>query len=346
MQNKIFLIALAVLAATLAALRKYSYNLFVANKRNRNTRSKSYETEIVLDKIPEPPVYEPPRTEPVYNTREELEKLFAEADLGEKWPLLKPIIKDDVQLDISETDNANVPIGASKIGGLPDLPEGWIWDKDNEGKSMSFLAQLNLAEIATHDVTDKLPKKGMLYFFYDSEQSTWGYDTKDRGMFKVLYNPNTSAILTQRQYPDDIPDYARYTAAVIAPRATINLPSLQLDVPNKLFTEAEEDTYSDLRKSTIRNKLLGYAEEIQSTMEKKCALVTNGLYVGDGNAWETPEAQEIINQPNDWILLLQLDSNEGCGMFWGDGGMLYFWIKEADLRQQNFDNVWLILQCY
>ena len=31
---------------------------------------------------------------------------------------------------------------------------------------------------------------------------------------------------------------------------------------------------------------------------------------------------------------------------WGDGGMLYFWIREEDARAGRFDRAWAVLQCY
>jgi hypothetical protein len=54
---------------------------------------------------------------------------------------------------------------------------------------------------------------------------------------------------------------------------------------------------------------------------------------------------ELESGRYDWILLLQLDSDDDAGMMWGDVGMLYFWIKREDLKKENFDNVWMILQC-
>jgi uncharacterized protein YwqG len=45
------------------------------------------------------------------------------------------------------------------------------------------------------------------------------------------------------------------------------------------------------------------------------------------------------------VLLLQVDSDD-VGMMWGDGGRLYFWIREQDARRADFSNVWMILQCY
>jgi uncharacterized protein YwqG len=32
-------------------------------------------------------------------------------------------------------------------------------------------------------------------------------------------------------------------------------------------------------------------------------------------------------------------------MMWGDCGMVYYWIREQDLRERAFDRAWAILQC-
>jgi uncharacterized protein YwqG len=48
----------------------------------------------------------------------------------------------------------------------------------------------------------------------------------------------------------------------------------------------------------------------------------------------------------DWILLLQVDSDDDAQMMWGDAGMLYFWIRRQDLAQAAFGKAWCILQCH
>jgi uncharacterized protein YwqG len=40
-----------------------------------------------------------------------------------------------------------------------------------------------------------------------------------------------------------------------------------------------------------------------------------------------------------------LDTDDDAGMMWGDGGMLYFWIRREDLEKSRFDRCWMILQC-
>jgi uncharacterized protein YwqG len=39
-----------------------------------------------------------------------------------------------------------------------------------------------------------------------------------------------------------------------------------------------------------------------------------------------------------------VDTDDDIGMRWGNAGMLYYWIKEADLRTHHFDASWLVLQ--
>jgi uncharacterized protein YwqG len=72
-----------------------------------------------------------------------------------------------------EADAARV--GCSRIGGLPDLPSGVHWPcasaQLSTGRThlaeqpLSFLMQLNLAEVSTLDKKQMLPPGGMLYFF-------------------------------------------------------------------------------------------------------------------------------------------------------------------------------------
>lgn len=60
-------------------------------------------------------------------------------------------------------DEQAVPLGTSKYRGLPHLPRGMPWPE-----GLYFGAQLNLAQLAKVDTSDRLPKEGMLYFFYSN----------------------------------------------------------------------------------------------------------------------------------------------------------------------------------
>ncbi len=81
-------------------------------------------------------------------------------------------------------------------------------------------------------------------------------------------------------------------------------------------------------------------------MDLECQLVSNGIYLGDSKYIKDPKAKELEKGRDEWVMLLQLDSDDQTEMMWGDVGMLYFWIKKSDLASKNFDNCWMILQCY
>jgi hypothetical protein len=72
----------------------------------------------------------------------------------------------------SDRDRAvmdRLPIGASRFGGVPDLPPDIAWP-ESKGKKLPFLAQINLAELRVfHDRA--LPSDGWLYAFgrFDNE---------------------------------------------------------------------------------------------------------------------------------------------------------------------------------
>ena len=53
-------------------------------------------------------------------------------------------------------------VGVSRLGGCPDLP----WPTNN-GTPLSFIAQLDLVDMAIHDVEGVLPRAGLLSLFYE-----------------------------------------------------------------------------------------------------------------------------------------------------------------------------------
>jgi hypothetical protein len=73
-----------------------------------------------------------------------------------------------------------VPLGASRLGGLPDLPRGLDWP-EVDGQPMEFVGQLDLAELAPFDVDHLLPSRGVLSFFLRDDVTV-----DDRGDLMVL----------------------------------------------------------------------------------------------------------------------------------------------------------------
>jgi uncharacterized protein YwqG len=81
-------------------------------------------------------------------------------------------------------------------------------------------------------------------------------------------------------------------------------------------------------------------------MQTECALVSNGLDLGDGTAWNSEAAQRFKADAVNWVLLMQIASDKDAGMMWGDVGNLYVWIRRGALRARRFEEARVIFQCY
>jgi uncharacterized protein YwqG len=93
------------------------------------------------------------------------------------------------------------------------------------------------------------------------------------------------------------------------------------------------------------HQLLGHPSPIQGDMQLECQLVTHGIHLGRAEGFQDPRRAALEPGATSWQLLLQLDSEEGAGMMWGDVGCLYYWIRDEDLERLQFDQVWTVLQC-
>jgi hypothetical protein len=98
-----------------------------------------------------------------------------------------------VEISLKASDDQQIPIGASKFGGSPDLPRSEPWPVNEQtGKPLHFVAQINFSEVSEFDTQSELPSRGMLYLFYDCAGMPWGYDPKDGAFKKVIYAEDTS----------------------------------------------------------------------------------------------------------------------------------------------------------
>lgn len=280
-------------------------------------------------------------------TEAEFIEALAQNNLAHHWDALRTIARPTIRLHLASDTTEFSSISSSRTGGVPDVPIDFVWPTEPQtGRPLSFIAQINLQEVAPFDEDGLLPSEGLLYFFYSAEQEAWGYDSQDAGMFSVQYYEGSTSHLQRMPFPENMPEDAHFTPCALVPQTEI---SLCFDTPifNNLSEDEQETIFEIFNEGGPSNKMLGYADTIQGEMELECELVTNGLNCGDSFGYQDPRAKELEPNATDWRLLLQVDSNEEENdMMWGDAGRLYFWIKEQDLRARNFDKSWMILQCY
>jgi uncharacterized protein YwqG len=239
----------------------------------------------------------------------------------------------------------------SKIGGLPNLPSAVPWPQW-KGNPLAFLCQVDLADLPPASALPAFPRAGCLYFFYDQEQSTWGFDPKDKGSWRVLYVPDNARDCPQREAPQDLKKSAIRGEKLVTFSLLQIYPGWQDGRVDTLgLTRKQSDEYITLCSSVFedgpQHHLFGYPSPIQDNdMDLECQLVSHGLYCGDQSGYQDKRRKELEPGRSDWTLLLQLDSDDETSMMWGDGGMLYFWIRKDDLKAGRFEDCWMILQCY
>lgn len=271
---------------------------------------------------------------------------LTQAGLSRIAPDLRQLARPSIRLTARQASEAAIPAGASKLGGSPDLPAGTPWPT-GKGAPLGFVAQIRLADVHGLEPAQALPASGLLSFFYDAKQETYGADPADRGGWQVLLLPD-GAPLQRQQAPAQVPASAVYHACTLSPALEWTLPQdPKLEQPTLGWTPAEQTQYETLLgsfpsaadRAQAHNRMFGYADVIQDDMRLECALAAHGV-----SSTDDPRAAQLAPTAATWQLLLQVDSDPAAGMRWASSGMLYFWIEMQALQQRQFDAVWTVLQ--
>ncbi len=78
------------------------------------------------------------------------------------------IAKLKAQIAITHDENANIMVGDSKQGGVPDVPKNFEWPEDERGP-LSFVLQYNCKDLQGFDGSDQLPVVGNILVFMRGE---------------------------------------------------------------------------------------------------------------------------------------------------------------------------------
>lgn len=248
---------------------------------------------------------------------------------------------------------AELPLGASRFGGSPDVLPGFTWP-DRDGVPLTFLAQLDLAEIRAPGV----PDHGWLLFFNEAAGLTWGNKPEHADRSAVVYVEADRTALTRAEHPEPDPGGGPFHPCALAFEVVIDLPDVWDHIiedhgliVERYNWEAYGSVEDRLNGSDTADELpyyshhhfLGHPQLVQDDMRSECLLVPkHAAHVDDVQAL----AELAKPQPStDWRLLMQIDTDvDGPGWQWAGGGRLFYWIRYADLAARSFDKVWVILQ--
>jgi uncharacterized protein YwqG/predicted DNA-binding protein (MmcQ/YjbR family) len=303
---------------TLLSLIDQSYRLVYDSEIDTNQK---HEIELVAQQL---------------SQQEILDDLITWYGLAHHRQEIQQAVGSAVLLKTYQAEESQLALGQSKIGGLPDLPTGWAWPHHHSGKSLAFLAQVNLAEVQACIYLEELPASGILYFFsvygWQDEGSSDPQVPNERSEVtwtQVLFAPDTHTPLQRRAFPIDVNSFR---AARVDILPVITLPDGQemaIQTYNwskeelKAFDWGVANSFKTVRNYTLGHPadhlLLGYANYMQNFVD--------------------------IVAKYDLQLLFQLASDRNTDMGWGDGGLIYFWIRPEDLNRRDFSRIFVDYQC-
>lgn len=248
-----------------------------------------------------------------------------------------------------EADPAGVPsvIGASRLGGEPDLPEDVAWPCGADGAPLGFIAQVRLADVPeTVRAAGPLPADGILSFFYDAaEQEAWGGDPEDAAASRVI-RVEGGVPLRRRPFPSHLEEHGRFPAIPLVVREERSYPHPEHPMlVAEGIRDAQDYAYAGIMgwADTV-HRLLGHADEIQSGMRDVAELASSGIGAGEPGAYDTPEGRAALARADRWRLLLQIDSEDAAGMKWADAGRLFWLIPDDALAAERWEEAWLVLE--
>jgi hypothetical protein len=252
-------------------------------------------------------------------------------------------------------DDAEIEVGASKVGGEPDLPEGTAWPRwtrrDGTSQPLQFYAQFNLAEAARVAPGDLgLPSDGVLSLFAD-------VDTDGNGGAIGLY-PSEAPASTLIHSPADV--RLRRTAAPVDVLASSRLRGIGIWTwdADALVADSEieavwelADRYeaavrdaAGLRPGGASHQLGGRPNHIQHPVLTEVVQAVNGCFTDrgfDGALWD-----RVRGQVDDWRVVAQIDSDPMAKLWFGDAGMVSWALRCDDVAHRRWSESMLNFQCH
>lgn len=237
----------------------------------------------------------------------------------------------------------------SRLGGQPVLAPDAAWPSW-DGKPLTLVAVIDLAEVARFELDIPLPTTGMVNVFYEAdEQQAWGFDPATAEGWRLVLNDGRTAGAGTRDTPAGVLSFA---AIPVACRQILTVPDVyepavedrvqrQDDALFELVEAWDTEQFGD----APRHQIGGWPRLVQNPLQLECQLASNGIYVGDAEPYTDAALADIRAGADQWRLAVQIDTDERAGWMWGDAGTLYYALTDADMRDERFERTWMVLQC-
>lgn len=273
-----------------------------------------------------------------YDEPKLMDRLIELHDLKGYRKEIRKIACHAILLRTSKTAEAEIALGATKIGGRPDLPPETVWPAYQDGKPLAFLAQIDLAEIAKLGVPIKgLPSDGLLSVFsvwgwldaHNSDPQTPENGNVDQVGWTVALHTPPRVKLERARTPRGVNSFK---AAVVEPTPILSLPNHRAEPPLAAldWTDDEYERFDEMQ-SDFRSIQMGHWLKNSDSFASHHLL---GGYALFQQAFPT----EVLDK--GLTMFLQIGSDGNTGMCWGDGGELTFYADAKALAKGRLERIW------
>lgn len=224
--------------------------------------------------------------------------------------------------------------GRSRLAGEPDLPAELDWPQYHD-TNMAFVLQVDLTDLPDLARERGLPDAGLLSLFYADDDDAWGEFPEQHGSGRLLYFP-PEAPLARRPVPSSMSEYSDFTERPLTSELDVTFPDFYAlagdEDGEKLYERGRTHPHP-------AHQLFGHAYAIQNDPIDEAPTKRTSAKPPTG----VPDIR--TDRASDWVLLLQVDTDDDAGFMWGDAGTLYVCVSKADLAAGRFDRAWVSMQC-
>lgn len=267
-------------------------------------------------------------------------------------------------------------VGASRLGGLPDLPPGTEWPRwhvpryqawniktaqqfwvGGNDADLSLVAQLRLADLPPLARDSGLPPRGTLLFFWDVWNRPYWGKFEDGGGWRVIYTEMQDDDLHRATPPATLPADQVLQPFALRFEVDVTMPGWAVwALPDWKRVKDDdrargrlckriaklEDRITGKYSGHLIHRMLGHEQYLQNQIR---VCVMPGI-----DSDEDPTLQAILRGERqcDWQLLLQLEGDpDGTGPrgWWTWGCRLFFFIHRDDLAARRFERTRAAFEC-
>lgn len=239
-------------------------------------------------------------------------------------------------IKIREKLDKEPKIYESKFGGNPYLPKGAEHPIDSYGAPMLLLAQINFLETPN---IDDMPETGILQFFITGKEDIdYGQDPDDitnQKNFRVIYY--NDVITEESQLTTDFSYLKEHDLH-------FDVFPIQREIALSFETNEEPLSCEDYRFEELSetNETINALFDNEDDFDLYADLYGRGHKMG-GYCFCTQTDPRVysdeLRKYNVLLFQISSDENEDGDIMFGDSGIANFFIKRADLKKLNFEDV-------